>query len=64
MQGEVDDRFYEVAETAYQLGPWRKPTLEQLAQVSTIIPENQQTELDWLVVVKGRIDAVKRQPNY
>ena len=61
MQGEVDDRFYEVAKTAYQLGPWRKPTLEQLAQVSTFFPEYQQAEQEWLVAVIDRAKAVKRQ---
>jgi hypothetical protein len=64
MQGELDKRFYEVAETTYQLGPWRKPTLEQLTQLSVFIPENQQTELNWLVAVNDRMDAVKRQPHY
>jgi predicted Zn-dependent protease len=64
MQGELDERFYEVAEAAYQLGPWRKPTLEQLAQVSTFMSESQQAEREWLVAVNDRIDAVKRQPQY
>ncbi|NRP59892.1 type IV pilus biogenesis/stability protein PilW [Marinobacterium sp. xm-d-564] len=64
MQGELDEWFYEVAEAAYILGPWRKPTLEQLAQVSTFIPENQQADLEWLVAVSDRAKAVKRQPQY
>lgn len=64
MQGELDNRFYEVAETAYQLGPWRNPTLVQLAEISKFIPDNQQTEHDWLVAVNDRISAVKRQPQY
>lgn len=64
MQGEVDDRFYEVAEAAFQLGPWRKPTLVQLAEVAKFIPENQQTEHDWLVAVNDRMTAVKLQPQY
>jgi hypothetical protein len=64
MQGELDDRFYEVAETAYQLGPWRKPTLVQLAELSKFIPENQQSEHDWLVAVNDRMTAVKRQPQF
>jgi hypothetical protein len=61
IQGEVDDRFYEVAEIAYQLGPWRKPTLQQLTQVSMFIPESQQAEVDWLSAVNDRILAVRKQ---
>ena len=64
IQGELDKRFYEVAEVAYQLGPWRKPTLVQLAEVAKFIPENLQAEHDWLVAVNDRMTAVKRQPQY